>query len=366
MKTHRATGFTLVELLVVIAIIGILIALLLPAVQAAREAARRSQCSNNLKQIGIALQVHYDAHGSYPPGAPSCTPAVDQWRSGGTDSGNICEGPNWAAAILGEMGEPAMNKHLWNCMQYQWNACDDCEHIGVNGDVYMDAAGLGTWTPGFYICPSADKMTPEQRLGFDNDNNKCWHLDCCMAKGNYAANFGRDTYVSWVDPLRRGAFGKISLKGMSDHTTVNQDPSLRGVWKMGFGQGTKSSDISDGSSNTLAISEVLGYDSMADVRGVWMSASPGGSVFTARYGPNAIVNDVLAICEENIPPDDKRRCTENRSSGSVWASARSRHPGGVLSSMVDGSVHFFNDNITLPVWQALSTRAGGESAEIPD
>lgn len=364
MKTHRATGFTLVELLVVIAIIGILIALLLPAVQMAREAARRSQCANNLKQIGVALETHSSAHGSLPPGLPSCSPPGQQWVTGGSGAGAWCEGPNWATSILGEMGENGMMKMLWYCLGTSYNMCDDCEHETPLGN----ATGLGTWTPKFYICPSADRMTPEQRLGADDNNANCWELDCCMAKGNYAANFGKDVYTSWSDPARRGAFGVVSLrwrvatKDMDDGATTD----VRGSQKMGHGLGAKTSDFVDGMSNTLCVSEVLGYDSMNDARGVWMSSGAGSSTFMARTGPNSIAPDVIGICEEKIPPDDKRHCTENRTNGSIFAAARSRHPGGVLSSMADGSVHFFSDNIELGVWQALSTRSGGESVDIPD
>ena len=103
MRRSSRSGFTLVELLVVIAIIAILVALLLPAINAAREAARRTQCINNVRQICVAIANHESTHGSYPPGLPSCT--EENFHSVGTQKGNVCAGPNWASNILGQIEE---------------------------------------------------------------------------------------------------------------------------------------------------------------------------------------------------------------------------------------------------------------------
>src|SRR4029078_7849802 len=111
-SANRTSAFTLVELLVVIAIIGILVALLLPATQAAREAARRTECINHLKQIGVGMQNHLTAHLSFPPGIPNAVQKSRQWITGGTQVGAVCQGPNWLANILDTMEEAQLFTYL--------------------------------------------------------------------------------------------------------------------------------------------------------------------------------------------------------------------------------------------------------------
>ena len=116
-KRHRwPGGFTLVELLVVIAIIGVLIALLLPAVQAAREAARRAQCSNNIKQISLGCHNHLSTNRCLPPGLPNCSDPTKMWVTGGSSEGAVCQGPNWLANVLAFIEERQASDDLTFCM----------------------------------------------------------------------------------------------------------------------------------------------------------------------------------------------------------------------------------------------------------
>jgi hypothetical protein len=158
------------------------------------------------------------------------------------------------------------------------------------------------------------------------------------------------------------------LHDWADHVPPPHEPAdendvgFMGVWKMGHGKGTQNASISDGTSNTLMVSEVLGYRSNRDGRGAWTTNIPGGSLFMARTGPNSDEGDVTSFCEPKIPNTDRMKCSQNRTDGAMWAAARSRHPGGVVASHCDGSVKFYEDGIDLQIWRALATRAGNDDS----
>lgn len=346
-KAHRGgqRGFTLVELLVVIAIIGILIGLLLPAVQAARESARRAQCTNNLRQMGIALHNHLSRVNSFPCGVPNA--AKNKWITGGTQAGAVCQGPNWASMIAGDMEDARTMQDLEACMAIQYSGCDDCSHPSsyIGSADYFDA--IGETTPSYRLCPSTEPL--------ETEFGPVWSLEG-LGKGNYAGNWGSADYNSYQDNTKAGVFGVVNL---GNFVTQN-DPRCLGIWKMAYGRGTKATDIIDGLSNTLMVSEVLGYESYKDVRGCWAANAMGSSIFTAKTTPNSTTNDIIPMCETAIPLSDPLHCTQDQKDGVVNAAARSRHPNGVVTLFADGSGRFTQNGVDPAVWAALSTRAGGD------
>ncbi len=298
---NPTSAFTLVELLVVITIIGILIALLLPAVQAAREAARRIQCANNMKQLGLALHNYHATHGSFPPGAIGADPVT------GSKAGNIRT--PFVVFILPYL-EQTTRYHLYDFSK-SWMS-----QPKVVGEY------LTVWH-----CPS-------------DTSRRMWHADDSFqeSKGNYALNWGQGTYMNQI---KRSPFF--------------------------LEYGASIADIRDGTTNTLAMAEMLQAPSDAgdpiDRRGRIWNDDSSCYQFSAKLTPNTSAPD-MARCVNR--PEMGLPCTN--SNGNVhqdYMASRSRHPGGVQVLMCDGSVHFASESIQLEVWQDLSSQAGREPTQPP-
>jgi len=313
----RPRGFTLVELLVVIAIIGILIALLLPAVQAAREAARRMQCSNHLKQVALAMHNYESTHRSLPVGAYSC-----------------CWG-TWLVAGLPYIEQQALFE------QYHHGAKYD-EPPGYR---YSDTANHPVTTQRIptYTCPSDQPVERETRAG--------------ITSHNYVANFGNTGYV--VHPGTEDNVPDFGVQKEMNGVGFGEAPFRISGYKLSPAISMRFRDILDGLSNTLMFSETVQGHGI-DLRGFsWWGYAAG---FETYLPPNSEQPDIMqsaGYCDNTVPRNPPCYAPYSESQPMTMA-ARSRHPGGVQAAHCDGSVEFYSDNINLDVWRALSTSQGGE------
>lgn len=298
LKRSRSSGFTLVELLVVIAIIGILIALLLPAVQAAREAARRSQCTNNLKQIGLALHNYHDTSKTFPPG-----------RMGGDGS----TPPNWTGPYT-----------QYNQVGYSGLFCIlpfmelQALHDSLGGGdipLFSPISGWGTGLdefrstrPAGFVCPSDDS---EERYDGGID-----------ATGSYALCAGRN--------------GPPGIGTGQKHLNT-------GVFMYCYPK--KIADIKDGTSNMLLAGEVV-ESHTPQGQNRWMNCGRHTSNHRTTVNP---INQPPGTGAARTPPTPGT----NGAFGS-------EHPGGANFLLGDGSVRFISETIDLATYRALSTRKGGE------
>ena len=309
-------GFTLVELLVVIAIIGILIALLLPAVQAAREAARRLQCSNNAKQLALAVHNYHETHGRLPPGYGYQADNPDP------EFGDI-EWP-WAMRLLPYIEQQALYDMIdWNIGTGQPQNTG-AEHLAM----------IATPIAGFQ-CPS----DPAARVPAGNGGACGLKV---RSRISYAGNFGQ------------GQLEDTAANGRIDGPFQRND-SLR------------IGDVRDGTSNTMLLGEIIS-GAPCTIRGSWTYDE--GPVFMQDYTPNDRTPDLVRWCDERdgqpgaIAPCEYEGGPMGGTLGAnmdmVLHTSRSMHPGGVTVALCDGSVRFVSESVALVVWQALGTPAEGE------
>jgi prepilin-type N-terminal cleavage/methylation domain-containing protein len=328
-RNRDAAGFTLVELLVVIAIIGILVALLLPAIQSAREAARRTQCINQIRQLTLALQNHHDSKGGFPPGVLS-------------NSGELFDYPRvtWMMHTFPYMEEGALYGN------FNLKAKAAC-----SGGVWLDPVNLPaiSTSVGVLLCPS------------DSEGDLLHNHPACggqAARGNYAGFFGNVNMGGVLDYFKN--------PNVASSTAPNHAPAAFMI-----NRPVKISTISDGTSHTMIIGEYLKGVSgdNFDYRGVhWYDHVGTSQIFTAT-GPNSADPDLLfpIWCTGKLNlPSLNLPCRLGMGTGANnMAASRSRHPGGVQVGLADGSARFVPDSVDLNVWQALGSIKNGEVVNLP-
>jgi prepilin-type N-terminal cleavage/methylation domain-containing protein len=320
LRDRRA--FTLVELLVVIAIIGVLVALLLPAVQAAREAARRAQCQNNLHQIGVALMNYESRAGEFPPAdvrvnhpASGIPKTLHSWVTilmNYIEQGTVYRSTDWINKTLEERDADHDTTH----------------HIPL---------------PSFN-CPS------DIPVGIVNS--------FYGARGNYAANAGRG--FVWMDDIRWEQELHPKVTSVDD---LLPDSSLEDYGAFFVNRGLRVADATDGLSNTAAVCELRLVEG-EDTRGALHFGAC--TMYMHDVTPNSTKEDKTRHCDrraaELIAPC---RPTADAWKGDWAHYARSQHVGGVNLQMLDASVRFVSDDVSLVVWRQLSTAYGEEVVSAP-
>ncbi len=317
MDARLKRGFTLVELLVVIAIIGILIALLLPAVQAAREAARRSSCSNNLKQISLAIHNYADANKVFPPGSITY--------------GGCCGNPfqvGWTISIL-PYAEQKPLYGLYNPTKF----IEDPENQALRESPCP-----------VYYCPSDDmagKLEIPQNSGLNSSRGQLYRHGSYKAMAGYgtSGNFWSSAEVGGLNYNRRGA---IHVVGYDPKYTCESFGTIR-----------------DGTSNTLMIGEY--YSRTHSRRGVFWALPYGGASMATAF------NDVRVLVPDydyciNAPTDNPPGLGAGNMCKHTFAPA---HPGGIQFSLVDGSVRMLPSTIDMLLYCQLSTIARSEPVQLP-
>jgi prepilin-type N-terminal cleavage/methylation domain-containing protein len=353
-SNRKRTAFTLVELLVVIAIIGILIALLLPAVQSAREAARRSQCLNNLKQMGLALHNYLDVNKRFPPSQIALTP----------DYVTDPEYTRWQAQNPGETIPQAY--HGWSQHAFM---LPFLEQSGLAAQIDFDfapgharnrvngAAPQNTRISTF-ICPSDAYAT---RAGG------------AMGKNNYRACMGRH-------PINNQNADGVFLHHVNAKAVPF--PMRKDFSKWGNLPG----DILDGLSNTAAFSERAlgdGVDGLYTFKGdvVQELSVPANLANTRNYylaclantstddydsngGQNWVNGNYRVTLYNHVMTPNGKGCTQNQnnSTGNGAIPATSYHPGGVCLLLADGSTRFVRESVSWAVWQAVGGRKDGDAS----
>jgi prepilin-type N-terminal cleavage/methylation domain-containing protein/prepilin-type processing-associated H-X9-DG protein len=365
-KRSISGGFTLIELLVVIAIIAVLIALLLPAVQSAREAARRAQCVNNLKQLGLAFANYEGTTGVFPLGA--MTGVTNAANSGWGQQLNN-NGVSWVALTLPYFEQT----NIYNSINFQtyvntslgtadfataWytkiatlQCPSDGDQDGFRGDGYSGAGGLGQYcvTPAPLPPGGGAPMVPVTNYIASFGDNYCIGA---LTMGTF---FPTETpYTTWPPVAGQPRIGWPGYQGTYADINAMLPPVgapgvLRGMFDCTTNQVVRLASVTDGTSNTIAAGEALPAQRADD--NVWQySANADGTTVPINY-PTPLNCDTAGGFGT---PNWASRCSYANTG------FKSHHPGGANFVFVDGSVHFLKQSIAMTTYCALGSRNGGE------
>jgi prepilin-type N-terminal cleavage/methylation domain-containing protein len=311
MRHTQSRGFTLVELLAVIAIVGVLIALLLPAVQQAREAARQTQCKNNMKQIGLALHIHHEMQ--------NCFPVNFAVRGLGGGQQIVDTGRSWLTNCLPYIDQSA----LYNSMNHGGPLAGNAANIAAANTVIAS-----------FLCPSDDE-NGNGRLGDRSDFNVSppgsWGVTNYKACAGSNWGWGSAAWNPVSSPSGRNARSTNGLNSGNGILCANQQNTTGP---------TRMAQIRDGTSNTFAVGENL----------------PAWTQYCWWYNPNG----ATATCA--IPLNALLRRPRNVGDWSNNYSFASKHAEGGNFIMADGSARFVSENIDIYVYRAVATISSGENA----
>ncbi|WZO97809.1 DUF1559 domain-containing protein [Isosphaeraceae bacterium EP7] len=362
----RVRAFTLIELLVVISIIAVLIALLLPAVQSAREAARRIQCTNNMKQLGLALHNYESTHGSFPYGATSA--------AAGPDGGCLNGLHSWFARVLPMMEQAP----LANSINFAVGMADNCgdafalSHQAVISGTHPSATAARTVINAL-LCPS-DRYADNDVMGSSRP-----------APSNYSGNAGWTPQATGIAPMAAGHTSEGRHNGF-----IGLDTSaVKATWHTGP---VRISEVTDGLSQTVAVAErrISGMSSALDPASAFREPEPMRSFCAGTTGTMRDLGGWQRYCQVIDVPDPAWSAFHGRSWISGWGHAgttylqvlkingrnchiyggeqdanilvtpSSQHPGGINVLLGDGAVRFVKTTVAQPVWWSLGSRNGGE------